>query len=90
MVQPVAQLIVRDPDVRAELARLNKKSVEAYVGPQSSRPTALPHQSSDKRQRMLQSVLWQAENMQNIPALIIACYQFDEPVGPGEASRAGG
>jgi len=89
-VQGARWIVVRDPGVRAELARLNKKSVEAYVGPQSGRPTSLPHQSADKRQRMLQSVLWQAENMQNIPALIIACYQFDEPVGPGEASRAGG
>ena len=33
-VQGARWIVVRDPDVRAELARLNKKSVEAYVGPQ--------------------------------------------------------
>lgn len=83
-------IVVRDPQVRAELARLNKVSVDAYIGPQSGRPSELPHQSADKRQRMLNSVIWQAENMQNIPALIIACYEFDEPVAAGEAARAGG
>ena len=88
--QAARWIVVRDPDTKAELARLNKISVEAYVGPQSGRPSELPHQSADKRQRMLQSVLWQAENMQDIPALIIACYEFDEPVAPGEATRAGG
>lgn len=88
--QAARWIVVRDPAVRAELARLNKVSVDAYVGPQSGRPSELPHQSGDKRKRMLESVIWQAENMQNIPALIIACYEFDEPVAAGEAARAGG
>lgn len=88
--QSARWIVVRDPQVRAELARLNKVSVDAYIGPQSGRPSELPHQSAAKRQRMLNSVIWQAENMQNIPALIIACYEFDEPVAAGEAARAGG
>lgn len=88
--QAARWIVVRDPELRTELARLNKTSVDAYIGPQSGRPSELPHQSADKRQRMLQSVIWQAEHMQDIPALIIACYEFDEPVGPGEAARAGG
>ncbi|MDG2277857.1 MAG: nitroreductase family protein [Pseudomonadales bacterium] len=88
--QAARWIVVRDADTRAELARLNKVSVQAYIGPQSGRPSELPHHSSEKRQRMLQSVMWQADNMQDIPALIIACYQFDAPVGPGEAARAGG
>ncbi|MEM7080269.1 MAG: nitroreductase family protein [Pseudomonadota bacterium] len=89
--QAARWIVVRDPEVRAELAALNKVSVEAYVGPQSGRPGELPHQSADKRQRMLASVMWQAENMQNIPALIIACYQFDEPIkSQSEMYRSGG
>jgi nitroreductase len=88
--QSARWIVVRDPQVRAELARLNKVSVDAYIGPQSGRPSELPHQSAAKRQRMLNSVIWQAENMQNIPALIIACYEFDEPVAAGEVARAGG
>jgi nitroreductase len=39
---------------------------------------------------MLRAVLWQADHMANIPALIIACYQFDAPVDALAAARAGG
>ncbi len=83
-------IIVRDAGQREQLAALNKKAVEAYVGPQSGRAGELPHQSAEKRQRMLDAVLWQAEHMQEVPALVIACFEFDGPVSAGEASRAGG
>ena len=49
----------------------------------------LPQQSAEKRQRMLNSVLWQAEHLQDIPALVIACFEFDGPVDAAQASRAG-
>ena len=39
---------------------------------------------------MLQAVLWQAEHLAEVPALIIACFQFDGKVTPNEASRARG
>ena len=83
-------LVVRDAEQKAQLAALNKKAVDAYIGPQSGRPSELPHQSTEKRQRMLQAVLWQAEHLAEVPALIIACYQFGAKVSAGEASRAGG
>ncbi len=83
-------IIVRDPAQRARLAELNKTAVEAYIGPQSGRPTELPHQSAEKRQRMLDAVRWQAEHLQDIPALIIACFQFEAPVSGAERARAGG
>ena len=88
-MQRARWIIVRDPAQREALAALNKTAVEAYVGPQSGRAGSLPHQSADKRQRMLDSVIWQAENMQNIPALVIPCMEFDGPVSAGEASRGG-
>jgi nitroreductase len=83
-------IIVRDPDQKKRLADLNRAAVNAYIGPHSGRPGSLPHQSAAKRQRMLQAVLWQAEHMHEIPALIVACYRFDEPVSSGAAARAGG
>lgn len=88
-MQRARWIIVRDEEQRKRLAALNKTAVEAYVGPQSGRAGALPHQSAEKRQRMLDSVLWQAEHMQEIPALVIACFEFDEPVPAGQAARAG-
>ena len=89
-VQGARWIVVRDAEQRAKLAELNRKAVTAYIGPQSGRPAALPHQPADKRQRMLDAVLWQADNMQDVPALIIACYRFEEPVPPSGAIRAGG
>jgi len=88
-MQRARWIIVRDDEQRKRLAALNKTAVEAYVGPQSGRAGALPHQSAEKRQRMLDSVLWQAEHMHEIPALVIACFEFDEPVPAGQAARAG-
>ena len=83
-------IVVRDAEQRAKLAALNKTAVTAYIGPDSGRPTELPHQSAAKRQRMLAAVMWQAENMQDIPALVIACYKFGQPVARGQAVGAGG
>jgi nitroreductase len=83
-------IIVQDAEQKAKLAELNRIAVEAYVAPSSGRPEALPHQSAEKRARMLRAVLWQADHMANLPALIIACYQFDAPVEALAAARAGG
>jgi nitroreductase len=83
-------IVVRDAEQKARLAELNRIAVEAYAAPSSGRPEALPHQSAEKRARMLRAVLWQADHMANIPALIIACYQFDAPVDALAAARAGG
>ena len=83
-------IIVRDDEQRARLAALNRTAVDGYLRPDSGRPTELPHQSSEKRMRMLNAVKWQAEHLQDIPALVIACYEFDEPATPtGRAGASG-
>jgi nitroreductase len=89
-LQSARWIIVQDPAQKAKLAELNRKGVEAYVSPQANQPTALPHQSSDKRQRMLDAVLWQKDHMHEIPALIVACYDFGVKVTAAEAARAAG
>ena len=89
-MQAARWIIVRDPDQKAKLAELNATAVKAYIGPQSGRVEALPHQSAEKRQRMLNAVLWQADHLHEIPALIIACMEFPGPVAPGVAGAAGG
>ena len=87
--QGVRWIIVRDAEQRERLAELNKAAVTRYAAPDSGRAAALPHQASDKRMRMLDAVLWQAENMQDIPALVIACYEFPQRV-TGQSAGAGG
>ena len=42
-------IVVRDAEVKGQLAELNRKGVEAYVGPQIDNPGELPHQSEEKR-----------------------------------------
>jgi nitroreductase len=89
-MQSARWIIVQDPAQRAKLAELNRRGVEAYVSPQANQPTALPHQSAGKRQRMLDAVLWQKDHMHEIPALIVACYEFGVKVTGAEAARAAG
>lgn len=85
-------IVVRDPAQKAKLAELNKTAVLAYVGPQSGRPTSLPHQSAERRRRMLDAVLWQAEHLHEAPALIIACLELpaDRPNTFIAGANAGG
>ena len=88
--QTARWIVVRDPQVKQQLADLNRINVDAYVGPQSSRPSSLPHHAADKRQRMLNAVIWQKEHMHEIPALIIACIDYGEKVeGLGVYRSAG-
>ncbi len=83
-------IVVRDPEVRKQLADLNRAGVEAYVGPQTSRPGSLPHQSEAKRKRMLNAVMWQMDHMHEFPALIVACMEFGEKVDSAAMARGGG
>lgn len=72
-------IVVRDRAVKEKLAELNMRVFQAYTSPTSGRPNELPHQSADKRAKMLDAVRWQAEHFAEIPAHIIACLQ----TGPG-------
>ncbi len=83
-------LIVRDAEVKQQLAGLNRKGVEAYIGPQVDNPGSLPHQPLEKRKRMVDAVLWQMEHMHEIPALIIACMDFGRKVDAATAASGGG
>ena len=89
-MQRARWLVVRDQEQKTALAALNKTAVQAYIGPQSGRPDSLPHQTAEKRQRMLAAVMWQAEHMAEVPALIIACMLFDEEPSALDRARAGG
>ena len=78
-------IIVRDEAQKAKLAALNRAVSEEYVKGRIARGESLPHHAASTRGRMLNAVLWLAEHMQDIHALVVACYEFDEP--PDEAAR---
>jgi nitroreductase len=83
-------IIVRDKEVRQQLADLNRQAVEAYLAPLIDNPGSLPHQSEAKRKRMVDAVVWQKEHMHEVPALIIACMEFGQKVTSDMAARGGG
>ncbi len=84
--QGVRWIIVRDAAVKRKLADLNRRGVEAYIGPRLDNLEELPHQSPAKRRRMLDAVLWQMVHMHELPALIVACHDFGEPPAPAQAA----
>ena len=79
-MQRARWIVVTDEDVKMKLADLNRQGVESYIGPQTSRPDAVPHQSKEKRLRMLDAVIWQTEHMYEMPAIVMACMEFESPV----------
>jgi nitroreductase len=81
-------LIVRDTEQKARLAALNMKVSQALVTERLEKGEALPHHDSARRGRMLKSVLWLAENMQNIHAFVVACHEFDAAPTPAERAAA--
>ena len=80
-------IVVRDAEQRSRLAALNKTAATRYIGVRTEEEPP-----DEKRARLLAAVRWQAEHMQDIPALVIACYRFGESVvdNPQVGSRGGG
>jgi nitroreductase len=66
-------IVVRDAAIKQRLADLNKEAVTRYAG---AFRADVAGQDAGKRQRMLDAVLWQADHMAEMPALIIACLEF--------------
>ncbi len=84
-------LIVKDREQVAKIGEINLRVMRAYIGPAGTRPQALPHQDAEKRQRMLEAVVWQGEHYNEIPALIVPCLEvsarerrtFEDGIGTG-------
>lgn len=89
-LQNAGWIVVRDSDVRQQLADLNRASVTAYLAGERGRSDGLPHQTAAKRKRMLDAVEWQSEHMHEIPALIVACMDFGVPVNDMMIGHGGG
>ena len=77
-------VVARDGEVKKQLADLNRRHAEPYIQPSLDNP------SSDKQRRMLEAVVWQMDHMHEIPALIVACFNYPEKVSGIEIYRQGG
>ena len=77
-------LVARDLEVKQKLADLNRKHAASYIQPSLDNP------STDKQRRMLEAVVWQMDHMHEIPALIVACFNYPEKVEGIDAYRQAG
>lgn len=77
-------VVVRDPAVKQQLADQNRQYAAPYIASDVKNPR------SPKQKRMLDAVLWQMDHMHEIPALIVACFDYPEKVeGLGIYRQAG-
>ena len=67
-------VVVRDAAQKQKLADLNRRHAEPYIKPNLDNP------ESGKQKRMLDAVVWQMDHMHEIPALIVACFDYGEKV----------
>ena len=77
-------IVVRDASQKQKLADLNRKHAEPYIAPQRANPP------NEKHKRLVDAVVWQMNHMHEIPALIVACFDYPEKVeGLGVYRSAG-
>ncbi len=82
--QKARWVVVRDPAVKQRLADQNRKHAAPYIAADVANP------STPKQKRLLDAVVWQMEHMHEIPALIVACFDYPEKVeGLGVYRSAG-
>ena len=73
-----------DAAVKKQLADLNRLHAEPYIQPNLENP------ESEKQKRMLDAVVWQMAHMHEIPALIVACFDYPEKVEGLSVYRSAG
>ncbi len=64
-------IVVRDPEVKRQLADLNRVGVTTYL--KHNRDVANPHVDQGRRERFLAAVEHQMHHMHEAPAIVIAC-----------------
>lgn len=73
-------IVVRDPDVKHQLARLNRQawSVSKRLGRRRAHPF-----SQDK---IAEAVQWQADHFEEVPVVVVACLRGSRPLFPPAAT----
>jgi nitroreductase len=76
-------IVVRDPQVRAKLARLNRGAWSVYGG------LGRRLYGRDERMRkILNAVQWQADHFEEIPVIVVACIRGIVPIWPPAATAS--
>src|SRR5262245_61056316 len=70
-------VVVRDPDVKHQLARLNRQAWSVY------RRFGKRYVRSESTQKIVDAVQWQADHFEEVPVVVVACLHGRAPVlGP--------
>lgn len=73
-------VVVRDPEVKHQLARLNRQSWSVF-----KRSYARKAGNDAKAQKVLDAVQWQADHFEEVPVLVVPCLRGPRPIGPSVA-----
>ena len=71
-------VVVRDPEVKQQLADLNRAGVSIYL--ENNREAANPHVDEGRRERFLAAVEHQMNHLHEVPAIVIACADNVHPI----------
>ena len=70
-------VVVRDPDVKHQLARLNRQAWSVY------RRLGKRQANDEAAQKIVDAVQWQADHFEEVPVVVVACLHGRAPVfGP--------
>lgn len=78
-LQRARWIVVTDPDQRRRIAELNRAASVEHARAERDAGRELPHQDRERRRRMWEAVLWQAEHMHAAPVIVVACCIMDDP-----------
>jgi nitroreductase len=76
-------VIVRDPPVKAKLARLNRGAWSLYGG-----IGRRLHRDDPPMRRIMNAVQWQADHFEEIPVIVVACLRGPRPWFPPVAATS--
>jgi nitroreductase len=78
-------IVVKDPKVKAKLARLNRSALAVY-GPIARR--LLERRGDEQMLRTVKAVQWQADHFNDIPVVVVACLKGVVPPWPPIAASS--
>ncbi len=76
-LQRARWIVVRSTEQRLRIGELNRRASLDHATTERHAGRSLPSQDRERRQRMWDAVLWQAEHMHEAPAIIVACCIMD-------------
>lgn len=78
-LQRARWIVVRDAEQRRRIGDLNRRASRDHATTERNSARELPHHDRERRQRMWDAVLWQADHMHEAPLIVVACCIMDDP-----------